>query len=102
MAQMTEEEADALDELLTRTTPKLKTGEGGVFTRQQRLLSRSFYYFLKEILLTRRALHRLPRIGGRSSFIRQFQGPPGNPIGSRIVNLGNNPNGMKRRFYKTA
>jgi hypothetical protein len=26
MARMTDEEADALDDLLTRTTPKLKTG----------------------------------------------------------------------------
>jgi hypothetical protein len=35
---MTDEEADALDELLTRTTPKLRTGEGGVFTRQRDFL----------------------------------------------------------------
>jgi hypothetical protein len=38
MARMTDEEADALDELLTRTTPKLRTGGGGVFTRQRELL----------------------------------------------------------------
>jgi hypothetical protein len=36
---MTDEEAQALDELLTRTTPKLRTGEGGVFTRQRDLLA---------------------------------------------------------------
>ena len=38
MARMTDEEADALDELLTRTTPKIKIGEGGFFTRQRDLL----------------------------------------------------------------
>jgi hypothetical protein len=35
---MTEEEADVLDELWTRTTPPLRTGEGGPFTRQRDLL----------------------------------------------------------------
>jgi hypothetical protein len=39
MAKMTEEEADALDELLTRTTPKIAHGEGGFFSRQRNLLS---------------------------------------------------------------
>jgi hypothetical protein len=29
MAEMTEEEADALDELWTKTTPKIKVGAGG-------------------------------------------------------------------------
>jgi len=38
MAKMTDEEADALDELLTKTTPKIKVGEGGFFTRQRDLL----------------------------------------------------------------
>ena len=38
MARMTDEEADALDELLTRITPKIKVGEGGFFTRQRNLL----------------------------------------------------------------
>ena len=32
MAEMTEEEADALDELWTKTTPKTRKGEGGFFT----------------------------------------------------------------------
>ncbi|MDR0597993.1 MAG: hypothetical protein LBG14_05745 [Treponema sp.] len=31
MAEMTEEEADALDELWTKTTPKIKVGRGGGF-----------------------------------------------------------------------
>jgi hypothetical protein len=39
MAMMTDEEADALDELLTRTTPKIRAGEGGFFTRQRNLLN---------------------------------------------------------------
>jgi shikimate kinase len=39
MAEMTEEEADALDELWTKTTPKIKKGGGGFFTeRRARML----------------------------------------------------------------
>jgi hypothetical protein len=39
MAEMTEEEADALDELWTKTTPKIKRGTGGFFTeRRARML----------------------------------------------------------------
>ena len=39
MAEMTEEEADALDELWTKTTPKIRKGEGGFFTeRRARML----------------------------------------------------------------
>jgi hypothetical protein len=34
MAEMTEEEADALDELWTRTTPKVDPGKPGFFARQ--------------------------------------------------------------------
>ena len=38
MAEMTEEEADALDELWTKTTPKIRKG-GGFFTeRRARML----------------------------------------------------------------
>jgi hypothetical protein len=36
---MTEEEAATLDELWTETTPPLKGGAGGFFTRQRDLLS---------------------------------------------------------------
>jgi hypothetical protein len=39
MARMTEEEAATLDELWTKTTPPLKGGAGGFFTRQRDLLS---------------------------------------------------------------
>jgi len=35
MAEMTEEEADALDELWTKTTPKIRKGEGGFFTERR-------------------------------------------------------------------
>ena len=35
MAEMTEEEADALDELWTKTTPKTRKGEGGFFTEHR-------------------------------------------------------------------
>jgi hypothetical protein len=38
MARMTDEEADMLDELLTRTDPKIRIGAGGFFTRQRDLL----------------------------------------------------------------
>ena len=36
---MTDAEADELDELLTRITPKVRAGEGGVFTRERNLLN---------------------------------------------------------------
>ena len=39
MPDLTDEEYDALDELLTRTTPKIRSGEGGLFTRQRNLLN---------------------------------------------------------------
>jgi hypothetical protein len=36
MPEMTEEEADALDELWTKTTPKIKVGAGGGFFSEHR------------------------------------------------------------------
>ena len=36
MAEMTEEEADALDELWTKTTPKINVGTGGGFFSKHR------------------------------------------------------------------
>ncbi|MDR1257115.1 MAG: hypothetical protein LBJ86_05155 [Spirochaetaceae bacterium] len=39
MAYMTEEEADALDEELTRTTPRVDFGKPDVFIRQRELLN---------------------------------------------------------------
>ena len=38
MARMTEEEANALDEIITNADITLKPDKGGIFTRQQRLL----------------------------------------------------------------
>jgi hypothetical protein len=38
MARMTEEEANALDEEITNADITLKPGEGGIFTRQRKLL----------------------------------------------------------------
>jgi hypothetical protein len=38
MARMTEEEADALDEEITNADIALKPCEGGIFTRQRKLL----------------------------------------------------------------
>jgi hypothetical protein len=38
MARMTEEEADALDEEITNADITLKPCEGGIFTRQRKLL----------------------------------------------------------------
>jgi len=35
MPEMTEEEAFALDELYTKTTPKTRKGEGGFFTERR-------------------------------------------------------------------
>jgi hypothetical protein len=35
MARMTEEEAATLDELWTKTTPKIRKGGGGVFTEHR-------------------------------------------------------------------
>lgn len=39
MAYMTEEEADALDEELTRTTPRVDFGKPDIFIRQRELLT---------------------------------------------------------------
>jgi hypothetical protein len=38
MAELTEKEYDALDKAITKEMPKLKSGVGGVFTRQRELL----------------------------------------------------------------
>jgi hypothetical protein len=60
MARMTDEEADALDDLLTRTTPKLKTGEGGVFTRQRDLLKLLDEVSANYIMTIAEANHQTP------------------------------------------
>jgi hypothetical protein len=57
---MTEEEADALDELLTRTTPKLKTGEGGPFTRQRDFLKALDEVSANYLMTIAEATHQTP------------------------------------------
>ena len=39
MPEMTEEEADALDELWTKNTPKINPNKPGIFARQKALLN---------------------------------------------------------------
>ncbi|GHU47403.1 hypothetical protein FACS1894200_02710 [Spirochaetia bacterium] len=61
MARMTEEEADALDELWTKTTPPLKHGAGGFFTRQQDMLAALDSVTATYIRSQSEALHQPPR-----------------------------------------
>ncbi|GHV85274.1 hypothetical protein AGMMS50230_08820 [Spirochaetia bacterium] len=51
---MTDEEADALDELYTKTIPPLQTGAGGPLTRQRDLL-RSLDEVAANYLITKAA-----------------------------------------------
>ena len=60
MARMTEEEADALDELWTKTTPPLKHGQGGFFTRQRDLLAALDQVSAEYIRSQAEALHQSP------------------------------------------
>ena len=67
MAEMTEEEADALDELWTKTTPKIRKGEGGFFTER-----RAHMLLLDEVTVRildarSKAVHQTP-----SEFIAQL------------------------------
>jgi hypothetical protein len=57
---MTEEEANALDELWTRTTPPIRTGEGGPFTRQRDLLRALDEVTANYILTRAEAAHQTP------------------------------------------
>ena len=59
MPTMTDEEADALDELLTRTTPKL-TNIPGVFARQRALLNALDEVSVNYILTKAEAMHKNP------------------------------------------
>ena len=58
MAHMTEEEADALDEKLTRTTPKVDFSRPDIFIRQRELLNvlkpTAADYILTRALATRK------------------------------------------------
>jgi hypothetical protein len=57
---MTEEEANTLDELWTRTTPPIRTGEGGPFTRQRDLLRALDEVTANYILTRAEATHQTP------------------------------------------
>jgi hypothetical protein len=59
MPTMTDEEADALDELLTKTTPKL-TNIPGIFTRQRSLLGNLDEVTANYILTKAEAYHKTP------------------------------------------
>jgi hypothetical protein len=60
MAYMTEEEADALDEELTNTTPKVDFTKPDVFIRQRELLS-ILNPFVADYIMTRAmATHQTP------------------------------------------
>ena len=60
MARMTDEEADALDEYLTKTTPKIRVGEGGFFTRQRDLLDALDPVAADYILSQAEIMHKTP------------------------------------------
>jgi hypothetical protein len=59
MPVMTDEEADALDELLTKTTPKL-TNIPGVFARQRALLNSLDEVSANYILTRAETFHKTP------------------------------------------
>jgi hypothetical protein len=59
MPNMTDEEADALDELLTKTTPKL-TNIPGIFARQRALLGNLDEVTANYILTKAEAYHKTP------------------------------------------
>jgi hypothetical protein len=57
---MTEEEADALDDLLTKTDIKLKPGKGGLFTRQRELLEALDHATADYIMIRAAAANKMP------------------------------------------
>ena len=59
MPTMTDKEADALDELLTNTTPKL-TNTPGVFARQRALLATLDDLTANYLITRAEALHKKP------------------------------------------
>jgi len=59
MPDMTDEEADALDELLTKITPRL-TNIPGIFARQRALLSTLDEVAANYILTKAEACHKTP------------------------------------------
>jgi hypothetical protein len=59
MANMTDEEYDALDELLTKTTPRL-TNIPGIFARQRALLDALDEVSANYIITKAEAFHKTP------------------------------------------
>jgi len=67
MAEMTEEEADALDELWTKTTPIIRKGEGGFFTERRARMLLLDEATVRILDARARAAHQTP-----TEFISQF------------------------------
>ena len=67
MAEMTEEEADALDELWTKTTPKIRKGEGGFFTERRARMLLLDETTVRILDARARAMHQTP-----SEFVSQL------------------------------
>jgi hypothetical protein len=100
MARMTEEEAEALDEVITNADITLKPGKGGIFTRQRDLLKLlddiSANYIMARAEVTRqnpRAGHR--HAGSREDRSRRINGlsatlwlPEGDYTGITVNGMG--------------
>ena len=67
MAEMTEEEAYALDELWTKTTPKIRKGEGGFFTEHRARMLLLDEATVRILDARARAVHQTP-----SEFVTQL------------------------------
>ncbi|MDR0497528.1 MAG: hypothetical protein LBH42_07935 [Treponema sp.] len=64
---MTDEEYDALDELLTKTTPKLRKGEGGFFTEHRARMLLLDEVTVRILDARAKAVHQTP-----SEFVTQL------------------------------
>ena len=67
MAEMTEEEADALDELWTKTTPKIRKGGGGFFTEHRARMLLLDEATVRILDARSKAMHQTP-----SEFVTQL------------------------------
>jgi hypothetical protein len=67
MPEMTEEEADALDELWTKTTPKIRKGEGGFFTEHRARMLLLDEVTVRILDARAKAVHQTP-----SDFVSQL------------------------------
>jgi len=57
---MTDEEYDALDELLTKTTPRIKKGTGGIFTENRTRMLLLDEVIIRIIDARAKAMHQTP------------------------------------------